>query len=192
MRPNWREVMAKLKQLALPSTMVCQDLALDGDCCRLAQLLSLPHDGGDICNFINNVLMPLCEKLEVVIKFISTTRVMSEDEVEAGCAACTGYVAMYRELLDVASKTKHPVLQENTSIIPKMHILEVHIPAFAREWRTVGFFGEDVIETLHKDYNELNRRYCSVRTVEVKMAVRDDFKNLKFEQAAIQIANRSR
>ena len=99
---------------------------------------------------------------------------------------------MYRELLDVASKTKHPVLQGNTSIIPKMHILEVHIPAFAREWRTVGFFGEDVIETLHKDYNELNRRYCSVRTVEVKMAVRDDFKNLKFEQAAIQIANRSR
>ena len=50
MRPNWREVMAKLKQLALPSTMVCQDLALDGDCCRLVQLLSLPHDGGDICN----------------------------------------------------------------------------------------------------------------------------------------------
>lgn len=171
---NWRQVLTKLKELAIPPTTT--DRA------------NLSYDPETICKFVDDVLEPLCEKLEVVIKFIQTTRIMDDDEVEAGCSACVEYVRLYRELLDVASKDKHALLGEKTSIIPKMHILEVHIPEFARAWHTVGFFGEDVIETLHKDYNEMDRRFCSVRATADRMSTKDDFKNITFEQACKEAA----
>ena len=42
----------------------------------------------------------------------------------------------------------------------------------------VGFFGEDVVETLHKDFNELLRRlYCTLNPLD-QMKYIDDVKNL--------------
>jgi hypothetical protein len=82
----------------------------------------------------------------------------------------------------------HPLLGEKTSIKPKMHILEVHVPAFARKWKTVGFFGEDVIETVHKEYNSYERRMCSLRNVEARMAAIEDVDGLRFEQACKEAA----
>ena len=171
---NWRQVLTKLKELAIPTTTT--DRA------------NLSYDPETICKFLDDVLEPLCEKFEVAIKFIQTTRIMDDDEVEAGCSACVEYVRLYRELLDVAPKDKQALLGEKTSIIPKMHILEVHIPEFARAWHTVGFFGEDVIETLHKDYNEMGRRFCSVLATADRMSTKYDFKNITFEQACKEAA----
>ena len=103
---------------------------------------------------------------------------MQDLQIEDGCKVCEEYVQMYRDLMRVGEM--HPVLMETISITPKMHILEEHVPEFARKWGTVGFFGEDVIETLHKDYNSMIRRYCAVRRVVDQMQVIDDFKNLKY------------
>lgn len=132
----------------------------------------------EVIDFIDTVMKRLITKLTEVIIFISRIEPMQDPEIEAGCQVCEEYVQMYRELMGVGEK--HPILKENISITPKMHILEVHVPEFVREFGTVGFFGEDVIETLHKDYNSMIRRYSSVRRVEDQMQVMDDYKNLKF------------
>ena len=131
-----------------------------------------------VIDFIDDVFTPLVTKLTKAIIFISRIEPMQDLQIEDGCKVCEEYVQMYRDLMRVGEM--HPVLMENISITPKMHILEEHVPEFARKWGTVGFFGEDVIETLHKDYNSMIRRYCAVRRVVDQMQVIDDFKNLKY------------
>ena len=80
--------------------------------------------------------------------------------------------------------TKHPLLQQKVTITSKMHLLETHVPEFARKWRATGFFSEDVVESLHKDCNEEQRTLCSLRNAQDKMSVGADMRNLRFEQAA--------
>ena len=63
---------------------------------------------------------------------------MDDETIEAGCKVCEDYVDLYRRSMHV--EKSHPLLKETLSITPKMHILEVHIPEFARQWRTVGSF----------------------------------------------------
>ena len=132
-----------------------------------------------VLDFIDDVFTPLVTKLTKAIIFISRIEPMQDLQIEEGCKVCEEYVQMYRELMGVGGG-KHAVLMETISITPKMHILERHVPEFARKWGTVGFFGEDVIETLHKDYNSMIRRYCAVRRVVDQMQIMDDSKNLKF------------
>jgi hypothetical protein len=154
-------------------------------CCHGCNWALVSDDADGIVDFIDNVLFPLCSKLEVVIRFISRVSIMKEQEIEDGSAACVEYVQLYRDLLHVGFK--HPLLGVTPSVLPKMHILEVHAPEFARAWGSIGFFGEDVIETVHKDVNESERRYCNVRNTELRMSVREDFRAIKFEQAVLDM-----
>ena len=130
-----------------------------------------------LIEFIDKVFQPLCGKLVEVVEFICKIKPMGEQEIENGCEACVDYVRMFREKMHIG--IEHPLLQQAFHITPKMHILEAHVPDFARKWRTVGFFGEDVVETLHKDYNSLIRRFSSIRKVEDQMVEIDDAKNLQ-------------
>ena len=64
--------------------------------------------------------------------------------------------------------------------------METHVPEWLDEWRSVGFFGEDVVETLHAVVNGLQRRF-SVSWTRNKMQYMqsvDDELNLRFEQFA--------
>jgi hypothetical protein len=173
-KKNWRHVLAYLKELEWDSTIDSHHLE--------------PYYTPDLplSQFVDSTLHPLCQKLSEVVSFISRTKPMKEHEIDKGCAACTDYVKMYRQLLKTGNM--HPLLGEKTSIKPKMHILEVHVPAFARKWKTVGFFGEDVIETVHKEYNSYERRMCSLRNVEARMAAIEDVDGLRFEQACKEAA----
>lgn len=45
----------------------------------------------------------------------------------------------------------------------KVHILEVHLPAFAEKWGSVGLFAEDAAESIHALMNKLHRRYACIR-----------------------------
>lgn len=45
----------------------------------------------------------------------------------------------------------------------KMHLLTDHVPEFATRHKTVGLQSEQPLETLHKNLNELHRRFCCVR-----------------------------
>ena len=153
---DWKDVLGHLKGLITASDLASK----------------LP-----LITFIDEVFTPLCGKLVEAVEFICKIKPMGDQEIESGCAACVDYVRMFREKMHVGSE--HPVLQETFHITPKMHILEAHVPDFARKWRTVGFFGEDVVETLHKDYNSLIRRFCSIRNPHDQMRAIDDAKHLQ-------------
>ena len=129
----------------------------------------------DVITFLDNICTPLISKLVEIVKFIIRAEPMYDHTVEAGCKVCEDYVDLYRRSMHVDKS--HPLLKEKLSITPKMHILEIHIPEFARQWRTVGFFGEDVVETLHKNFNELLRRLCCIRNPLDQMKYIDDVKS---------------
>ena len=158
---TWKDVLDTLKQLVLTS-------ALDNKT--------------DVVTFLDKICTPLISKLVEIVKFIIRAEPMDDETIEAGCKVCEDYVDLYRKTMHVDKS--HPLLKEKLSITPKMHILEVHIPEFARQWRTVGFFGEDVVETLHKNFNKLLRRLCSIRNPLDEMKFMDDAKNLTGQRTA--------
>ena len=48
-------------------------------------------------------------------------------------------------------------------VTPKIHILECHIPVFARQYGTVGLLGADGVEHLHKIQKVIERRTIFVK-----------------------------
>ena len=49
------------------------------------------------------------------------------------------------------------------SVFPKLHFLEDHVVPFMRTWKMgLGFHGEHGAESIHKDFNQLDRVYSSV------------------------------
>ena len=132
-----------------------------------------------VIDFINEQCVPLVSKLLEVVKFITAIKPMTSEVIEPGCAACEEYVTLFRQHM-VGDGKLHPVLKQKYSITSKMHVLEAHVPVFARLWYTVGFFGEDPVETLHKDFNHMMRTFCSVRNPLEQMQVMDDQKATKF------------
>jgi hypothetical protein len=45
----------------------------------------------------------------------------------------------------------------------KLHMLEAHVPRFARRWGSVGLFAEDAFESIHALMNKLRRSCASMR-----------------------------
>ena len=39
----------------------------------------------------------------------------------------------------------------------KLHMMEVHVPQFARRWGSVGLFAEDAFESIHALWNKIMR-----------------------------------
>ena len=49
------------------------------------------------------------------------------------------------------------------TVLPKMHMLEGHVIPWLRKWHVgFGMMGEQGAESIHKYFNNLGRRYCSV------------------------------
>jgi hypothetical protein len=143
------------------------------------------------CNVENpndSELYNFLEKMEELTKLLSTamTYITSTDgatfdtaeKIEAGNSACRAYVQKYRE---------HFVAQDswvlnNQNVTVKMHILETHVPEFILNWQCAAVHGEDVIESLHKDVNELKRRFASIQNMVTYMQACEDEQSLKYEQ----------
>ena len=88
---------------------------------------------------------------------------------------------MYREQRDNINK-----MIDCANVKPKMHVLETHVPEWFREWRSIGFFGEDPVESLHAVINKIQRTQSSsfAREKCKYMQTVDDEMNLHFEQFA--------
>ena len=66
----------------------------------------------------------------------------------------------------------------------KHHNMETHIPIFARKWNNVGRFGEDIVETVHREVNVVESSITNLKNQYLrKMKYIDDRFNLYFEQA---------
>lgn len=52
----------------------------------------------------------------------------------------------------------------DATVLPKMHFLEDHMVEWAKMYSTgVGLLGEQGIESIHQEMNELNRNYSCIR-----------------------------
>lgn len=62
------------------------------------------------------------------------------------------------------------------TITPKLHMLEDHVTEFLRTWHMgLGFYGEQGIEGIHKDYNTKSTAFQQVKNdpVRLRQLVRD-------------------
>jgi hypothetical protein len=60
-------------------------------------------------------------------------------------------------------------LMPDHSITPKMHFLVTHVPSFARRHKTLGFFSEQSLESLHAKINGYERQFSGIRDPERRM-----------------------
>ena len=128
--------------------------------------------------FLNDAFMPICKKLAEVACFLRHPVFPINEEgnagLEAGIASCKGYVQFYRDHL---ISNQYPFLG-TVNITIKMHVVEVHVPRFARGWRVIGELGEDPIETMHKVVNEHRRKLAGCKKEEMVMKCSDDRLNI--------------
>ena len=58
----------------------------------------------------------------------------------------------------------------DVKVTPKMHMLEKHTVDFLAKWGAgFGYYGEQGGESLHKEFNELNRTYSVVPSSKSRM-----------------------
>ena len=63
----------------------------------------------------------------------------------------TGFMAYYRQHFPTAS------------VLPKMHILEAHVPGWLKKWNIgLGFMGEQGAESIHASFNNIESSYVNM------------------------------
>mmetsp|Transcript_23072 Transcript_23072/g.78895 ORF Transcript_23072/g.78895 Transcript_23072/m.78895 type:complete len:212 (+) Transcript_23072:2970-3605(+) len=93
-------------------------------------------------------MQPVWEHFETFHHECRKTRLLSDAEIETLCKAATGFVDCVR------------VSYPDNHIELKLHVIEAHVPAFVRKWRSAGLLLEDGIEHLHAVDNRLERRFA--------------------------------
>mmetsp|Transcript_1299 Transcript_1299/g.3999 ORF Transcript_1299/g.3999 Transcript_1299/m.3999 type:complete len:269 (+) Transcript_1299:2915-3721(+) len=82
-------------------------------------------------------MQPVWEHFETFHHECRKTRLLSDAEIETLCKAATGFVDCVR------------VSYPDNHIELKLHVIEAHVPAFVRKWRSAGLLLEEGIEQLH-------------------------------------------
>jgi len=95
-------------------------------------------------------MLELFRLFEQAYNLYTLDRFLSESEITSLCAACTNFGAKFVDY--------YP----NESITPKLHVLSVEFPRFARENGTVGLLAEQAIESFHAQVNQLHRAYAAM------------------------------
>jgi len=95
-------------------------------------------------------LLELFDLFASAYSLYTAARFLSDAEVEQLCTLCRTFGVQF-----------HTHLPEE-SITPKLHMLAIHIPAFAREHRTVGLLSEQTGEAMHAQVNRLLRDYAGM------------------------------
>ena len=134
-----------------------------------------------LITFLNGIFKSLCDKLVPVVSALSSTEEFTDQQCDNAAASCKEYVRYYREQRDNINK-----VLEGVNVKPKLHVLETHVVEWYQEWRSVGFFGEDVVESLHAVINKHQRIQSSsfARDKRKYYQTVDDELNLLFEQFA--------
>jgi hypothetical protein len=95
-------------------------------------------------------LLELFQLLETAYHLYTLDRFLSEQEVAALCAACATFGAKFVQYFP------------DEPVTPKLHVLAVEIPRFARTHGTVGLLSEQAVEAFHARVNQLHRAYAGM------------------------------
>jgi hypothetical protein len=126
-------------------------LALDTLWDGICESESISKD--NIEDFVNNWLEKLIMSgLDYIFQLAGrTTGQVSDEECETFEDACTYIGYLWRDSF------------EGTTVPPKLHLLETHLPEQLRYFRILGIFLEDPIERLHKVDNDYNRLFANIK-----------------------------
>lgn len=95
------------------------------------------------------------EKLLTMFSYIvfimKSIRQQSDEDIDAFESVCKGFTKGWRKCFP------------DSSITPKMHILEVHVPKVLRFWGCLGIFNEESIERLHHLKKVAMKRVVSLK-----------------------------
>ena len=127
-----------------------------------------------------NKVEPVWTAFAELLPLVRATRLLTNAEVEKLCAAAAAVSSAYR--------AAYP----DVHIQLKIHIIESHLPKFARRWRSVGLFAEDACESMHAIVNRLNRRYACVHGVRKARCKREALMILSDDELAATTAARKK
>lgn len=114
------------------------------------QLIELIHDEEKKIDY-----REYFECLENILKTMNAKRWLDDDEIEN--------VELYCERFGVI----YPKLFKNITV--KICDVVFHLPAFLREFRTLGFLSEEDTESLHRQFNSIVRPLASIRNKPLKL-----------------------
>ena len=98
---------------------------------------------------VNNIIT-FMNKYSEIRPFLKSTRVMKQKEIKLLQIKCNSLGKDF------------PVLFPDRAITPKLHMLFVHVPEFAAKHKNLGLFSESVFESIHAEFNQLDRTYACV------------------------------
>jgi hypothetical protein len=109
-------------------------------------------------------LVELFDLFASAYRLYTAARFLREAEIEQLSRVCRRFGLLFH--------TYFP----DESITPKLHMLAIHLPAFAREHHTVGLLTEQTGEAMHSQVNRLLRDYagmgdCSRKYIQVFQAL---------------------
>ena len=83
----------------------------------------------------------------------------------------------------------------HVKITPKLHMVEQHVVDFIAKWGAAfGYYGEQGAESLHNEFNKLNRTYCSIKpnTKRLEYILKEHHRRGNPEAKAIQPKTKKR
>ena len=83
----------------------------------------------------------------------------------------------------------------HVKITPKLHMVEQHVVDFIAKWGAAfGYYGEQGAESLHNEFNKLNRTYCSIKpnTKRLEYILKEHHRRVNPEAKAIQPKTKKR
>jgi hypothetical protein len=103
---------------------------------------ALKERAANIIQFMNNY--------SKAREHIKSVRELSKDALKELSTACTWMGDNFH--------IKFP----RRTISPKLHMLFIHVPQFARKHNNLGLFSESAFESIHAEFNQYDRTYASV------------------------------
>jgi hypothetical protein len=95
-------------------------------------------------------LLELFQLFAACYKLYTADTFLSPEEIASLGEKCRAFGSKFHEYFP------------RESITPKLHLLAVDIPRFARTYGTVGLYSEQAVESMHAETNQLLRDYAGV------------------------------
>jgi hypothetical protein len=142
---------------------------------------------------------------EIEAKINELTADEFKSQVEKECASVGGLFRVYYNIhVSIRSKITQTMAQRrdleryckrfgelwrirfpNRKALPKLHVIESHVPAAMYRWGCLGVFSEEDIERQHHLDKILDRVFCGVKGYERSMMVKRRAQDLRTDQLVV-------
>ena len=98
-----------------------------------------------------DLFVELFTRFRDIYKLMAAKRILEQHEIQKLCTMCYQFGSWF--------PSKFP----QATIPIKLHLLTHHVPEFVTQWRSLGLFSEQLLESVHAKANVLHRTFSSMR-----------------------------